>query len=88
MLLLLGCDAPDPIESGTREADSASHDSPHDSPMESEPIVESDPPDSPTDSPHDSDVDTAPGTWRSALYPEEWTPDFTDADGYFLHDFS
>jgi hypothetical protein len=56
--------------------------------MESEPIVESDPPDSPTDSPHDSDVDTAPGTWRSALYPEEWTPDFTDADGYFLHDFS
>ena len=26
--------------------------------------------------------------WRSALYPEDWTPDFTDASGRFLHDFS
>ncbi|MBN2309649.1 MAG: hypothetical protein JXR94_11790 [Candidatus Hydrogenedentes bacterium] len=26
--------------------------------------------------------------WRSALYPEEWTPAFTDGHGRFLHDFS
>lgn len=26
--------------------------------------------------------------WRSALYPEDWTPEFTDPDGRFLHDFS
>ena len=28
------------------------------------------------------------GPWRSALYPEDWTPAFTDAEGRFLHDFS
>lgn len=33
-------------------------------------------------------ADTAPPTWRSALYPEDWDPSFTDADGRFLHDFS
>ncbi|MCC6490166.1 MAG: hypothetical protein IT364_21960 [Candidatus Hydrogenedentes bacterium] len=27
-------------------------------------------------------------TWRSALYPEDWTPGFTDTQGRFLHDFS
>jgi hypothetical protein len=27
-------------------------------------------------------------TWRSELYPEDWTPDFTGAEGRFLHDFS
>ncbi len=27
-------------------------------------------------------------TWRSALYPENWTPAFTTANGLFLHDFS
>jgi len=26
--------------------------------------------------------------WRSVLYPEDWTPDYTDAAGRFLHDFS
>ncbi|MCP4641650.1 MAG: hypothetical protein GY851_14500 [bacterium] len=26
--------------------------------------------------------------WRSVLYPEAWTPAFTDAQGRFLHDFS
>lgn len=26
--------------------------------------------------------------WRSALYPDDWTPDFTDEQGRFLHDFS
>ncbi len=28
------------------------------------------------------------GTWRSAWYPEDWTPAFTDRNGRFLHDFS
>lgn len=27
-------------------------------------------------------------TWRSALYPADWTPELTDAEGRFLHDFS
>jgi hypothetical protein len=26
--------------------------------------------------------------WRSALYPADWTPEFTTQDGSFLHDFS
>jgi hypothetical protein len=29
-----------------------------------------------------------PGTWRSALYPKDWTPEFEDEAGRFLHDFS
>lgn len=29
-----------------------------------------------------------PETWRSALYPEDWTPGFADPEGHFLHDFS
>ncbi len=34
--------------------------------------------------------DDLPGEvgWRSVLYPEDWTPDFTGPDGLFLHDFS
>ncbi|MBT7166792.1 MAG: choice-of-anchor D domain-containing protein, partial [Victivallales bacterium] len=27
------------------------------------------------------------GTWRSALYPSDWTPATTDGTGRFLHDF-
>lgn len=30
----------------------------------------------------------SPQTWRSALYPTDWTPGYTDAQGRFLHDFS
>jgi len=26
--------------------------------------------------------------WRSVLYPEDWTPGFTDREGRFMHDFS
>lgn len=26
--------------------------------------------------------------WRSALYPTDWQPGFSDAQGHFLHDFS
>ena len=26
--------------------------------------------------------------WRSVLYPEDWTPEFGDGEGRFLHDFS
>lgn len=29
-----------------------------------------------------------PEFWRSALYPSDWTPAFTDGQGRFLHDFS
>ncbi len=29
-----------------------------------------------------------PATWRSELYPEDWTPEHTDPEGHFLHDFS
>ncbi len=29
-----------------------------------------------------------PTTWRSVLYPEDWTPEHTDPRGRFLHDFS
>jgi hypothetical protein len=29
-----------------------------------------------------------PDAWRSSLYPEDWTPDFTQSEGRFLHDFS
>ena len=28
------------------------------------------------------------GPWRSALYPEDWTPETADSAGRFLHDFS
>ncbi len=27
-------------------------------------------------------------SWRSALYPENWTPGFKDSNGRYLHDFS
>lgn len=30
----------------------------------------------------------AAATWRSALYPENWTPGYTNSSGQFLHDFS
>lgn len=32
--------------------------------------------------------DTAPGPWRSALYPANWAPGFADGEGRFVHDFS
>jgi len=34
------------------------------------------------------DAPPAEGPWRSALYPEGWTPAFTDPSGAFLHDVS
>ncbi len=43
--------------------------------------------DSPAAAP-DADNDAPTGPWRSALYPTDWTPAFTDSDGNFLHDFS
>ncbi|TKD06449.1 glycosyl hydrolase family 28-related protein [Polyangium fumosum] len=36
----------------------------------------------------DAGTDAGPASFRSALYPEDWTPSFTDAEGHFLHDFS
>ena len=32
--------------------------------------------------------DEGPQPWRSALYPEDWTPGAADGDGRALHDFS
>jgi hypothetical protein len=32
--------------------------------------------------------DLAPARWRSALYPDSWTPGLTNTTGRFLHDFS
>ncbi|MFN7953244.1 MAG: glycosyl hydrolase family 28-related protein [bacterium] len=29
-----------------------------------------------------------PSTWRSTLYPSNWTPGYADSQGRFLHDFS
>jgi hypothetical protein len=56
---------------------------------------------SPVDSPvDDTEIDDSPGggdtedepeeppSWRSALYPESWTPEFSTTTGLFLHDFS
>ena len=36
----------------------------------------------------DTEVTVDEDGWRSALYPEDWTPDYTSPDGHFLHDFS
>ena len=36
----------------------------------------------------DAGLDAGPSTFRSALYPADWTPSTTDPEGHFLHDFS
>src|SRR5688572_12997290 len=33
-------------------------------------------------------IGTNAHAWRTALYPVDWSPGFTDASGRFLHDFS
>ncbi|MFT7580032.1 MAG: hypothetical protein ACI9MR_001699 [Myxococcota bacterium] len=38
--------------------------------------------------PETGGVTGCPSCWRSVLYPENWTPEFTDSEGKFLHDFS
>jgi hypothetical protein len=45
-------------------------------------------PDSGTSENGGAPTPTVDAGWRSALYPDEWTPGFTTADGRFLHDFS
>ncbi len=35
-----------------------------------------------------ADAGVTASTWRSSLYPVDWTPAFTDGTGRFLHDFS
>ena len=35
-----------------------------------------------------SDLSPPQESWRSALFPADWTPNFTGASGAFLHDFS
>lgn len=44
---------------------------------ESSPAADAGPPDAPSS-----------GPWRSALYPEDWTPSFSSGEGLFLPDFS
>lgn len=36
----------------------------------------------------DVPLDTGPQPWRSAMFPQDWTPQRTESDGRFLHDFS
>jgi hypothetical protein len=36
----------------------------------------------------DAGAPATDGAWRASLYPEDWTPGFTDDAGRFLHDFS
>ncbi|MDL2278896.1 glycoside hydrolase family 55 protein [Parabacteroides sp. OttesenSCG-928-G07] len=31
---------------------------------------------------------SSPETWRSSLYPKDWSPGYMDEEGRFLHDFS
>jgi hypothetical protein len=49
-------------------------------------------PASPADPPAETAAPTTPadtdGSWRSALYPADWTPDFVGPDGNALPDFS
>jgi hypothetical protein len=89
LALLFACVRPTdtgaPPSDDTAPAHDTVPDSPADSPKDS---TGDSPADSPNDSPADSPADTAPNSWRSALYPEDWTPDFTSSDGHFLHDFS
>ena len=40
------------------------------------------------DAPDVVDVEAPPEPWRSALYPSDWTPEHSDPEGRFLHDFS
>ncbi len=92
LLALLACAAPSgPPSKGGDEAASPATDS-------APPADDSIPPTGDSPGPADSggppdsgsdDTDTpAPVLWRSALYPLDWTPDFTTEDGLFLHDFS
>ena len=66
-------------------------------PVDVPPEIADAPADVPDDAAADGGTDVAPdvpedvappGPWRSALYPVDWTPDHTDAEGRFLHDFS
>ncbi|MBM4393905.1 MAG: hypothetical protein FJ090_22490 [Deltaproteobacteria bacterium] len=71
-------------------------------PDSGEPVVDSAPPGEDSSPPEDTSPpedsappddtappeDTGPDTWRSALYPEDWTPAHTHSSGHFLHDFS
>lgn len=98
-VLVLACaqggPAPLALHSGGADSqETAPPDSPgdsHDSRADSPDSAPDSPADSPThsaDSAPDSPTDTGPDTWRSALYPDDWTPAYTASDGHFLHDFS
>lgn len=89
LALLFACVRPADTGAPPPDDTARAHDTVPDSHADSPADTHADSPaDSPVDSHADSPTDTAPTTWRSALYPEDWTPDFTAPDGHFLHDFS
>lgn len=86
LVVLPACPAPSSAEDEVGESEST--ESSGDSTSESE-SSESESGESSESDESSSDSETGdPATWRSALYPEDWTPTFTDPDGHFLHDFS
>jgi hypothetical protein len=76
--------APANGESST-QSDSESTDGESESATDSESESETE---TETESESDTGETGAPELWRSALYPEDWTPGFADREGRFLHDFS
>lgn len=90
LLLLLACksapvpDSPQIVGDDSVVDSRNPHSDPPDSPDESPVESHESPPDSPDDSPTDSPSDT----WRSALYPEDWTPGLRDGEGRGLADYS
>lgn len=85
MLFIWACASPDPKAVPPSKESEVIQDSSYET---SDSPVDSHPPDSPVDTQADSPTETVPTTWRSLLYPEDWTPSFTDQSGHFLHDFS
>ncbi len=89
MLLLLACAAPDDPPSDTSpvtdRADSAAETAETGDPDSGGPDTDSGGAETAETG---ETADPGPEAWRSALYPVDWTPDFTGDDGHFLHDFS
>jgi len=73
-ILLLGCPSGGPLDDDDATADD-------------DDVADDDDSGDDDDDSGDDD-DSTPASWRSALYPDDWTPAFTDGDGRFLHDVS
>lgn len=90
LVLLLAC-ARDPHDRGDTHAGETAADSADADTAETESAADTTGDSVETGETAESESDTgdsAATTWRSALYPEDWTPAYTEADGWFLHDFS